>query len=239
MHCALRIAAFAAAFIPALALAAATGHNYAVTGEDTYSIGKALSRTHIFYRGTEVLDVADNAQGRRYDAQAAYTRTDEAGTANAHAHFTQEMLRDGSFEDGSDDDPDFLTILNQPFAIQLDARTLTDIERLRGLVPFAAASPLGGSRLSGHLSAAPPGLVHGQSAIGVRFAAGGPMTGTLPDHPDALLSGTMRMNGTAYYGAQGALLLALDATLTIDGTLQDGKDSIPVKIVYRRFIKAT
>ena len=239
MHSPLRIAAIAAALIAASTLNASAAQHYGVVGEDTYQIGRMPGGTHILYRGVERLDVENEDDGRRYEADADYTRVDESGKTAVRASFVQELLRDGTFVDRSDDDPDFLTILNQPFAVQLDRPTLRDIERLSQPVPFAAASPLGGSRLTGHLSGAAPGLVHGRAAIGVRFVADGPMTGSLPEHPDALLSGTMHMNGTAYYGADGALLLVLDATLTIDGTLRSANASIPVRITYHRYIKAT
>jgi hypothetical protein len=239
MHFPTRVAVIAAALIPTLTLCALADQLYGVTGEDTYRIGKTLEATHITYRGVEHLGIASNDQGHRYVADVNYTRLDDSGKAAVHGRFVQELLRDGTFEDRGDDDPDFLTILNQPFAVQLDATTLRDLERLAGKVPFEAASPLGGSRLSGYLSSAPPGKVQGHAVVGVRFKADGPMTGTLPEHPDALLSGMMHMDGTAYYAQSGALLLALDATLTIDGKLQSGSDSVPVRIVYHRVIKAS
>ncbi len=235
----LRVAVIAAALIPALTLCALADQLYGVAGEDTYRVGKTLAATHITYRGVEHLGIASDRQGHRYVADVNYTRLDESGKASVHGRFVQELLHDGTFEDRGDDDPDFLTILNQPFAVQLDAVTLGDLERLRGMVPFEAASPLGGSRLSGYLSSAPRGKVQGHACVGVRFKADGPMTGTLPEHPDALLSGTMHMDGTAYYATSGALLLALDATLTIDGKLQSGNDSVPVRIIYHRTIRAT
>jgi len=46
------------------------------------------------------------------------------------------------------------------------------------------------------------------------------------------------MNGTAYYAEHAALLLALNATLTIEGTLRDKGADIPVRIIYHRVIKA-
>lgn len=235
----LRVAVIAAALIPTLTLCALADQVYGVAGEDTYRIGKSLEATHITYRGVEHLGIVSNDQGHRYVADVNYTRLDESGKASAHGRFVQELLRDGTFEDRDDDDPDFLTILNQPFAVQLDATTLRDLERLSGKVPFEAASPLGGSRLSGYLSSAPRGKVRGHLVVGVRFEADGPMTGTLPEHPNALLSGTMHMDGTAYYAQTGALLLALEATLTIDGKLQSGDDSVPVRIIYHRAIRAT
>ena len=228
----------AVALIPSLTTRALAAQTYGVAGEDTYHVGLAMSATHITYAGVERLDIVTEGHGRRYVADATYSRVDDSGKAAAHAHFVQELQPDGSFEDRTDDDPDFLTILNQPFAVQLDDATLLDIERLRSMVPFQAASPLGGSKLSGYLRSAPSGKVDGQKVAGVRFEADGPMSGTLPQHPDALLLGTMHMDGTAYYATHGALLLALDATLTIDGKLQSGKESVPVKIVYHRLIRA-
>ncbi len=239
MHFRLRVAIIAAALIPTFTLCALADQLYGVAGEDTYRIGKTLEPTHITYRGVERLAIASNSQGHRYVADVNYTRLDESGKANVHGQFVQELLRDGTFEDRGDNDPDFLTVLNQPFAVQLDVTTLRDLERLQGMVPFEAASPLGGSRLSGFLHSAPRGKVHGHAVVGVRFKADGPMTGTLPEHPDALLSGTMHMDGTAYYAESGALLLALDATLTIDGKLQSGNDAVPVRIIYHRAIRAT
>lgn len=235
----LRVAVIAAALIPTLTLCALGDQTYGVAGEDTYRVGRTQDETHITYRGVEHLGIVSNDEGHRYVADVAYTRLDEGGKASVHGRFVQELLRDGTFEDRGDDDPDFLTILNQPFAVQLDAMTLHVLERLHGMVPFEAASPLGGSRLSGYLSSAPPGKVEGHAVVGVRFRADGPMTGTLPEHPDALLSGTMHMDGTAYYADTGALLLALDATLTIEGKLQSGHDSVPVRIVYHRAIRAS
>jgi hypothetical protein len=118
---------------------------------------------------------------------------------------------DGAFEDRLDDDPDFLTILNQPFAARLDSATLLDVRELRKPVPFA-----------------------------VRFQAAGPMNGKLPGHADANVAGKMRMDGTAYYALDNAMLLALNVTLTIDARLSESRPSVsvPVRITYRRSIRA-
>jgi hypothetical protein len=115
---------------------------------------------------------------------------------------------------------------------------LRDLEHLHGMVPFEAASPLGGAQLTGYLRSARSGDIDGQHVVGVRFEAHGPMSGSLPEHPTAVLQGTMRMNGTAYYAANGALLMALDATLTIEGKLRSGSNAVPVRIVYQRTIRA-
>jgi len=212
---------------------------YDVSGNDTYQVGGAAEPTSIAYLGTQQLVIHGSGGELRFVAVANYTRTDQAGKARLSARFVQNMERDGTFDDESDQDPDFLTILNQPFAVQLDARTMRDVRVLRGAVPFEATSPLGGARLTGTLRPAPPGLIRGQPVIGVRFSARGPMTGTLPKHSDAQLIGSILMNGTAYYARAHALLLALDATLTIEGKLKNKDATVPVKIIYHRMIRAS
>ena len=213
--------------------------DYVVHGDDAYRIGTDLPATHITYDGTQRLSIARVGSTERFVATASYSRVDENGKASVHARFVQEMLRDGSFVDSDDEDPDFLTILNQPFAIQLDPTTMADLRAMHGAIPFEATSPLGGARLHGFLKPAPSGKVNGLPVVGVRFQATGPMLGTLPQRPDARLSGTVRMDGTAFYAVDGALLLALDATLTIDGQLSSEGAAVPVRIVYHRTIRAS
>jgi hypothetical protein len=151
------------------------------------------------------------------------------------------MTPRGSFEDEVDEDPDFLTVLNQPFAIQLDAATLRDLRTLHKNVPFEASSPLGGDAvLRGFLRPAAGGRIDGAQVVAVKFEAEGVMTGTLPTKgSSARMSGQMRMEGTAYYSSSSAMLLGLDATLTIVAQLaQDAQNRVPVHIVYRRAIRA-
>ncbi len=231
-------ASFAIAFLLVAATAVARAdESYTVSGTDTYRLGATATSTHIDYEGTQLLTTRLDGRGHRFVAEATYTRHDEAGKASVHARFVQEMNADGTFEDRVDDDPDFLTVLNQPFAIQLDKTTLSDLHHLHGSVPFEATSPLGGARLHGFLRGAPPGEVNGVKAAGVRFTANGPMAGALPQHPDALLAGTIRMDGTAYYALDGAVLVALDATLTIEGKLRNNQAAVPVRITYHRVIR--
>ncbi len=213
--------------------------SYTVSGNDTYRVGSNANVTNIDYQGTQRLAVSKSGSDRHFVAVAEYTRTDQTGSIHLHARFVQYMAADGTLDDRSDQDPDFLTILNQPFAVQLDARTIRDLRLLRGAVPFEATSPLGGAHLTGMLRPALAGTIHGRSVIGVRFAASGVMTGRLPQRSDAQLEGTIRMNGTAYYAEHAALLLALNATLTIEGTLRDKGADIPVRIIYHRVIRAS
>jgi len=129
-------------------------------------------------------------------------------------------------------------VLNPPFSVQLDLATLRDLAKLHGRIPFDFPSPMTGGALHGYLMRGQMATVAGRRAIGVDFHADGPMRGPLPDHPAMTLNGSMHMRGTAYYESDSALLLALDATLTISGNLEDPKKATAVSIVYKRSISA-
>jgi hypothetical protein len=213
---------------------------YDLAGEDSYRVQSTSTVSRVSYSGTERLSVRREGKSVRFEAQAHYVRNAVDGRSDGGARYVAEMLPGGSFEDRIDEDPDFLTILNQPFAVQLDATTLRDLRDMHGSVPFSAASPLGGdSLLRGFLRPGNSGAVDGRPTIAVRFEAAGPMAGNLPGKTDAAISGSMRMDGTAYYSLDSALLLALHATLTIDARLTQGHPSvsIPVRITYRRSIR--
>jgi len=212
---------------------------YDVRGEDVYRVGSGPETSRVSYDGTQLLAVTHEGKQARYDAQARYQRRDAEGKSDARARFVQELLPNGTFADTLDQDPDFLTVLNQPFAVQLDAVTMHDLTHLHVQVPFAAASPLGdGAVLRGYLRPGTAGEIGGRPAISVRFQAEGPMSGSLPGKAQLTISGRMRMDGTAYYAVDNAMLLALDATLTIDAKLKQTAQTLPVQIVYRRYIRA-
>jgi hypothetical protein len=213
---------------------------YDVSGEDVYRVGSAGIVSRVAYSGKQRLTVERQHGRTRYDAQARYARNAADGNSQVNARFVQELLPNGSFEDRLDEDPDFLTVLNQPFAVQLDGVTIRDLRNLHGPVPFSATSPLGGQAvLRGFLRPGTGGNIRGRAAVAVRFEAGGPMTAPMPAHVNATISGHMRMDGTAYYSLDDAMLLALDATLTIVAQLHDGPETMPVRIVYRRSIRAS
>jgi hypothetical protein len=216
----------------------ATLTEYRIAGDDIYRVGQTPTVARIVYSGTQTLSEAPAGHSIRFVARAECKRTDAAGTSPEHARFVQEILPDGSVRDVIDDDPDFLTILNQPFAVQLDAATIHDLRQLRAPVPFAAASPVGGGNLRGMLQPGTPGIIGGRRVIGVRFVAEGAVEGPLPGRA-ASIDGHIHLDGVAYYDVGQALLLALDARLTIDGTLMTGRLApVPVRIVYRRAIKS-
>jgi hypothetical protein len=213
---------------------------YQTAGEDLYRIESSATVSRVSYVGTERLSIRREGRSLRFEAQARYTRSAPSGKSTAEARFIQTLQPNGSFEDTLDDDPEFLTILNQPFAVRLDPVTLRDVRSLHGRVPFSATSPLGGTTLlRGFLRPGVNGAVQGRPTVAVRFEAEGPMNGSLPGHADATVIGEMRMDGTAYYAIDDAVLLGLKVTMTIRARLRERQPSVsvPVLIVYRRAIR--
>jgi hypothetical protein len=225
-------------FIVCAAAAARADQSYRVEGSDTYQIGGRDVRSVIDYAGTQRLTIQRVGKSRRYVARAEYLRNDQGAHARVTASFESTILPSGEQQDGENDDPDYLTVLNQPFAVQLDPATMHDLAHLSGSIPFDFPSPMTGAPLHGTLRHVGTATLNGEPVLGVAFDASGPLHGTLPDHPNLALAGKIRMNGTAYYTDVGALLLALDATLSIDGNVVDAGRRDPVEIVYKRSIKA-
>jgi hypothetical protein len=211
---------------------------YTVDGEDRFQIGARDLRSEVLYSGRQTLSVQRSGRTTHYVARVDYVKVDGRQRSNAHGSFASTLLPSGEQRDDVNRDPDYLTILNQPFAVQLDAPTLRDLGRLHKQVPFEFPSPMTGAPLHGYLRGTGDGVIHGNRVLGVAFVAGGPMRGALPDRPGLTLAGRIRMTGTAYYKYADALMMALDATLTISGDLQDQGRIEPVTIVYKRTIRA-
>jgi len=231
-------AVLACAFAASIASGASADQTFHVTGKDTFTIGSADMHTEISYTGQESLHERHAAGSTTYRVQARYRRVDQGASSQVTATFAAAISNTGDQRDLEDSDPDYLTLLNQPFAVQLDAATLRDLSRLHADVPFDFPSPMTGSTLRGKLRRIGEGIVSGARALGVSFDAGGPMRGALPDRRDMRLIGRIRMRGSAYYRSEDALLILLDATLTISGNLTKPGSSDPVTIVYRRTIRA-
>jgi len=235
-----RVAGFAA-FLVYLGCAfsvAGAEQRYRVDGRDTYQIGGHDVRSEIAYTGTGSLRVERKGRSRRYVARVDYERNDQGAHARVKGSFESTISDGGEQVDGANHDPDYLTVLNQPFAVQLDAPTLRDLSRLHGTVPFDFPSPMTGAPLHGTLRHINDAVINGMRVLGVAFDASGPLHGSLPDHPAISLAGHIRMSGTAYYTYADALMLALDATLSIGGNLNDTGAHAPVSIVYKRTIRA-
>jgi hypothetical protein len=212
--------------------------SYLVAGKDSFSIGAGDIQSEVSYAGNESLSVTRKGGVTRLRAKVRYTRSDGAASTPANGEFVADVLPSGETLDSSDRDPDYLTVLNQPFAAQLDSSTLSDLRHLTGTLPFDVPSPFTGSSLHGYLEHVPGGRIGSHRSIGVRFEAAGPMKGQLPDRPGLVLTGTIAMRGTAYYDAASSLLLALDTTVTITGNVSNRSNKDPVTIVYSRTIRA-
>jgi hypothetical protein len=210
---------------------------YTIDGEDSFQVAGHTVRTDIIYAGTQRLAIQHQGSVTRFTATVAYDRREDGAATHATGTFTSRILADGEERDEADGDPDYLTILNQPFSIELDAPTLRDLRSLVRPVPFDFASPMTGAPLHGSLRRLPDGTLNGRRVLGIAFAARGALNGSLPDHPEMALSGTITMNGTAYYAYGDALLLALDATLQIEGRVANSGQNDPVTIVYKRTIR--
>jgi hypothetical protein len=218
--------------------ARAAGQRYQVSGHDSFVIGDGDIQSETEYRGTQVLTVSHRGKITRYVATAAYERSDQGAATKASADFVIDLLPSGDQIASADHDPDYLTILNQPFSARLDPKTLRDLRGLKGRAPFDFPSPFTGSAIHGHLDRAGSGFMGPHHVLGVRFEAAGPMNGRLPDRPGLSLVGGIAMSGTAYYDLDTALLVSLDATVTITGKVSNRNGNDPVTIVYRRTIRA-
>jgi hypothetical protein len=222
----------------ASAAPARAGQVYAVAGRDSFSIGAGDIQSEVTYAGTQTLSLRRHGRLLRFKAHVRYHRSDGAASTPATGDYVADVLPTGETLDSSDSDPDYLTVLNQPFAAKLDTPTLADLGRLRGAVPFDFPSPMTGSSLHGYLRHVAGGRIAGRQVLGVNFEAAGPMKGGLPDRPGLTLTGTISMRGTAYYDMRTALLMALQTTVTIEGALSNRSSKDPVKIIYDRTIRA-
>ena len=217
---------------------ASAEQKYRVAGTDSFQIGARDLRSEIAYDGTQTLTVTKHGKSKHYVASVDYVRVDQGTKSRVRGSYESTVGASGDQVDGPNRDPDYLTVLNQPFAVQLDYSTIRDLSRLQAPVPFDFPSPMTGAPLHGTLKHVTDGTLGGVRVLGVAFAATGPIHGPLPDHPGMVLAGSITMNGTAYYTYDSALLLALDATLSIAGNLASSNRHDPVTIVYRRTIRA-
>jgi len=212
---------------------------YTVDGSDAFSIAGRQVRSLITYHGTQQLTSTPISRATVFHAIVTYRRSDGSTSTPSRAAFELTMLPSGDVANEHDADPDYLTILNQPFSVQLDPPTMHDLHGLKQAVPFDFPSPMTGAPLHGTLRRLADGSRNGVRVLGIGFNASGPLAGSLPDRPALAVSGTITMNGTAYYAYASALLLALDATLVIDGKVNGASGDDAVTIRYTRTIRPT
>jgi hypothetical protein len=211
---------------------------YTVDGKDSFTVGDRDLRGDVLYRGHETLAFKRNGSALEYTAKAEYERTDQGARSQAHALFVTLLTPSGEQHDQTDEDPDFLTVLNQPFAIVLDAPTMRAVARLTEKVAFDFRSPISGKTLHGFLSNGGTGTVAGVRTLAIVFEAEGDLKGFSPGGLTTALDGRMHVKGTAWYALDTALLRALDTQLTISGKYAGSNDPTTIVIVYRRTIRA-
>lgn len=219
------------------AAAARESEDYTVDGRDVFTVGNGHVHSETVYHGIQQLSIRHDGRSTIYVAHVEYEKRGDGGTQHERASYTTTLLPSGEQRDGPSRDPDYLTVLNQPFSVQLDTPTMRDLAHVKRPVPFEFPSPMTGAPLQGTLRRLPDGTIDGARVMGIAFAAAGPLHGALPDRPGLALAGSITMKGTAYYAYGSALLFALDATLSIAGTLDDAAQKAPVSIVYARSIR--
>ena len=179
---------------------------YAVAGDDLYRVESGAGLSRISYSGTERLTIRRSGKELRFSARAHYTRLAGTTKSATEAFFVQVLTEAGWFEDRIDDDPDFLTVLNQPFAMRLDAATLRDLRSTadsRAVCrKLAAGRRSRAARLSPARRRAAKSCGHPTAAV--RFEADGPMSAdAVAGPPTKMSAATCDMDGTAYYAPGG------------------------------------
>ncbi len=227
-----------ASFLFCVAPACADG-DFRVDGHDRFRIGSQDGSGETTYAGVQHITTKRVGRATRYTAHVTYTKTDRGTRSTATARFVSTLAPDGEQHDVTNADPDYLTVLNQPFAIQLDVATFRDLTRLVGAVPFDLPSPITGATLHGTIKRAVSSVTRTSHLLGVAFEAAGPLAGALPDRPNLKLVGTVSMRGTAYYTYTTYELVALTAVLAIDGTVASGGTNDSVAIEYLRRLRST
>jgi hypothetical protein len=210
---------------------------YTLEGSDTFRIAGRDLHSIMTYTGLETMSFRSVPHGTLFNVRVTYDKNDGTTIAHERAAYALTMSPDGEVTDQHDADPDYLTILNQPFSVQLDQPTMRDLHGLDQAVPFDFPSPMTGKPLHGTLRRLADGTLDGVRVLGIAFTAQGPLSGTLPDRPGMALGGTISMNGTAYYAYTSALLLALDATLLIEGKIAGPAGDDAVTITYKRVLR--
>ena len=223
--------------VAAAAAAARADQLYTVDGSDVFTIGNGEVKSKTTYHGVQQLTIQQNAGATTYTAHVEYEKRGARNGNPLHADYATTVSPSGQQQDGPGHDPDYLSILNQPFAVQLDGPTMRDLAHVTRPVPFDFPSPITGAPLRGTLRRLPDAQINGARVMGIAFEAQGPLHGALPDRPAMALAGAITMRGTAFYAYDNALLLALDATLSIEGNIDDAARKAPVSIVYSRTIR--
>jgi hypothetical protein len=208
---------------------------YRVWGSDRFQSAGGELRAEILYSGRQSLTIRRERNVTVYHCRAEYDRVDQGTRAHAVATFGAETSPDGEQRDLESNDPDFLTVLNQPFNAELDAATLHVLEGISSPIPFRFPSPFDGTSLQGTLRREDRSRAE-RGVVGVLFHLSGPLRGRAGGRSPAAIDGRITVDGTARYLKTSGLLRDLDATVTISGRATQN-DATGVIAVYKRSIR--
>jgi hypothetical protein len=208
---------------------------YRVWGSDRFQTPGGELRAKIAYTGRQSLSIRRNRSVTIYHSRAEYERVDRGASAHAIATFGAEATPNGELRDLETNDPDFVTVLNQPFNVELDRSTLRDLDAVSAPIPFHFPSPLDGTSLEGTLRHEDR-TRSGPSIVGVLFHVAGPLRPRLGERSPEALDGQITVDGTARYLKGNGLLRDLDATITISGRLAPSETN-GVIAVYERYLR--
>ncbi len=208
---------------------------YRMWGSDRFQTAAGGRPSEIDYSGRQSLSIRSERNLRIYHARAEYDRVEGGARVHAIATFGAEATAEGDVRDLESNDPDFMTVLNQPFNVELDRLTMRDLATLSAPIPFRFPSPVDGTALDGTLRH--EATDRGERGIlGVVFHVAGPMHGRVGDRSPETLDGRITVDGTARYVKASGLLRDLDATVTISGRVMPHEEA-GVLAVYRRSIR--
>ena len=202
-------------------------------GEDAYTIDGRNVMT-VVYNGTQSLRVRRVGANLRFENDINYTKRLGSHVRRKTARVVRILtphLRE--IRTSLNQDEDSLSLLDQPFAARIDAKTLAALAGLAQAIPFTASSPLGGVPLHGSLRTVESSTKAPVGGVRVAFTASGPMSGPLPELPTASIDGKMSLVGTAEYDSTGSLV-RLRSRLRITGVLAASGQSGPIQILFVR-----
>jgi hypothetical protein len=206
-----------------------------VRGSDRFQTPSGELRARNAYSGRQSLSIRRDRSVTVYHSRAEYDRVDQGARAHAIATFGSEATPDGELRDLEANDPDFVTVLNQPFNVELDRRTLHDLDAVAAPIPFHFPSPLDGTSLEGTLQHEDRAR-SGPSIVGVLFHVEGPLRPRVGERSPDALDGRITVDGTARYLKENGLLRDLDTTVTISGRLAPSETD-GVIAVYERYLR--
>lgn len=210
-----------------------------LSGYDRLNVSDSNIRSFVSYDGVENVRIAHTrGEMPRMRIDAQYRVDDGKTVTAATAHAGGVITADGGGDPPVAQDPAYLTLLTQPFAIVLDPQTLLDVDHLLTPLPFQSNSPLTGSQLHGTLTKGKPGTVAGFPVAVLQFRAEGPIHGSLPYNESVRLAGTVHMDGIACYRRADGLLLSLVTIVHVAGRVGDTGSGAPIEFTYQRSIRA-